>query len=274
MLSVTPAGASTSTFQFSVYNPISSTNGNSGYQNNFGNSLTFGGGTNGASGGVANATVFAWDTGTFNSTNGTTFQPGQIGDATGTGTYNNNNPNMPLGLTDCNQYEGANCGSPMHQVSNEYGYDFVLIEFGAAVNLNSITLSTYQGVSGDSQDFTYVAGTGANPTINSNGTTSVSSLLAGATTVNCNTYFGSTNYNCTTGASNTYGSSQNFSGNDVTWLLIGAADPVGSSTDYFKISDLQISTYNAPSVPEPSTFGLIGLALVGLGIYGRKRKSA
>ncbi len=64
-------------------------------------------------------------------------------------------------------------------------------------------------------------------------------------------------------------------GGTVTSLLVGAA--VGESTDAFKVTELVLNngsggTGSGGSTPEPGTFGLIGLALTGLGIAGRKLK--
>jgi len=274
IISVVPASANSSTFMFggsSTAAPISTSG------TGFGDSMTFGGGTGGVSGGVANATIYAYSNSTSTTITGTTFQTAQLGQSTGTATVTgtDGNKTIPLGLTDCNQYEGLNCGSPQHQVSNNEGYDFVLIEFSAAVDLSSLTLSTYQGNgSSDSQDFSYVYGTGADPTITP-GSTTVASLMGSATQVNCTTagYNTLALSNCDTGASNTYGSAQGFGGNGATWVMIAAQDPNTGGNDFFKISDLTVTTYNGTqATPEPGTFGLIGLALAGLGIAGRKLK--
>lgn len=271
VLSVASASANTSTFQFNTATPTWTNAGA------FGDSALF-------SGSVANATVFAYSNATSSSTTGTTFQTAELGQSTGTAavTGTNGSTTIPLGLTVCNQNETLNCGSPSHQVDNNTGYDFVLIEFSAAVNLNSLTLSTYQGTSPlgtDSQDFTYAYGTGAFPTI-ATGTsgTSVSTVMSATdhvTTVNCVTAGFNTKAldNCDTGASNTYTPTQGFGGNGVTWVMIGAQYPDAAGNDYFKISSLTVSTNSISATPEPATFGLIGLALAGLGVYGRRRKS-
>jgi hypothetical protein len=61
-------------------------------------------------------------------------------------------------------------------------------------------------------------------------------------------------------------------GGDVTYLLIGASVPdAGTTTDSFKLNTLTVNNV-VTATPEPATFGLLGLALTGLGVYGRKRK--
>jgi hypothetical protein len=263
ILSVVSASASTTTFQFNTDTPATTNAGA------FGDKYVFS-----ETGGIATATIYGFSNATSGSITGTTFQTGEIGQSTGTANVGGN-PTMPLGITLCNQNEGLGCGSPQHQVDNNMGYDFVLIEFNTAVNLSSLTLSTYQGNgSSDSQDFSYITGSGSFPVINP-GATTVASLMGSANQVNCTTAGFNTValHSCDTGASNTYGGSQGFSGNGVTWLMVGAQYVDAGGDDYFKISDLQISSNTQSATPEPGTFGLIGLALAGFGIYGRKRKS-
>jgi PEP-CTERM motif len=269
-LAAVPAGAVTTTFQFNSDTPVISNGGT------FGDKYVFT-----EVGGISNATIFGYSNATSGSTTGANFQTAELGQSTGTASVTGTNgaTTIPLGLTVCNQNEGLGCGSPQHQVDNNNGFDFVLIEFSAKVDLTSLTLSTYQGNgSSDSQDFEYAYGTGAFPVITP-GSTSVASLMGSATQVSCTTAGFNTlaKDNCDTGASNTYSNSTGFSSgaNGATWVMIGAQDPNSGGSDYFKISQLVISTHNTvTATPEPGTFGLIGLALAGLGAASRKFKSS
>jgi hypothetical protein len=210
----------------------------------FGNIRTF------TSGGIT-VTVTAWGV----TGNGlTTFQTAHSGEYAG------------LGLGICNQVEGLSCGDPDHQVDNAGQYDFMLFQFSSgghpiSVNLSSIVLSEYCGSQcpqgGWRRDMTYWDGnhaaglnlTGVNPTSG----LGALGFGAGVNVMNPGALSG--------------GITDTLSGSGNTFL-VSALFPRGDATDRFKIDSLTVST-----VPEPATFGLIGVALSTIGVLKRKRRA-
>ena len=176
---------------------------------------------------------------------GANFSAGQLGWASG------------YGLWDCNASEGVNCGSPVHQIDNVSGYDFVLLQFSQAINPSTISIKTFNNAD---LDVSYFLG---NTATNLNlATVNLAQLATSG--------FGSMiNDDVTTNATSRAISIANSNG--VNAVLIGARVNGDRNADYFKIQSL--SATQASGVPEPSTFALTGAALVGVGLYSRKRNS-
>ncbi|HEY3835867.1 MAG TPA: PEP-CTERM sorting domain-containing protein [Bryobacteraceae bacterium] len=186
---------------------------------------------------------------------------------------------------------GNDCNSPNHQINqgNDFNagshgqtggpatdyYEFILFQFtGGTVNLSSMTLGNF-GTNGTTTDpfgatyWTYTANTSL---------ASMETALASATvsTLGSDGFSAANSTTCPGCAVNATGVNDALSGSNVTYLLFGASITDAAGTDFFKIQDLNVSATNTTvvsSTPEPATFGLIGLALAGLGVYGRKRKS-
>ena len=183
------------------------------------------------------------------------------------------------GLGAC-ESTAANCNPPLHQIDNgnngisgNNDYEFLLIKFSAAVDLSSIQLGNYGDGNSDPFKITYYTST----------STAASLALAGTTLGSGNSFSAAqtqSSQSTTNGSSCVLYSTlcvDNLSGaatSGVTYLLIGASI-ADNGTDYFKIQDIRASTTNntQSATPEPATFGMIGLALAGLGVYGRKRKA-
>lgn len=262
MLAVVPASASSTTFNFT-----------SGTNNSNMSSYSV---TNGIT--VTAVAVYAEGTSSGPNT-GTSgdFQTGEVGEYNGAG----------MGV--CESQTGDNCASPNHQINNGAdttlsggngsgpdAFEFVLFQFvNANVNLSQITLGNF-GTTGSSSDpflATYFV---------SNSTDSLSQMQAAlsATTVgglaNTNGFGTAVQTTCSgTCTVNATGVNETIAGNGTTYLLFGASTASANvGNEFFKVQDLTVSSYNTvTSTPEPSTFGLIGLALTGIGIAIRKSRS-
>jgi hypothetical protein len=228
---------------------------------------------------------------------------------------NNNAPSVGVysgdGLGICegsNQNSNGNdCSSPNHQInngpnnttgtaaacsgSNNCNFEFMLIQFSSAVNLNQIQLGNFGTTGANSNPFVstfWTSSSAANlATVESglenavNGVTSVTGTDGfGAETAGACTGTGQTNNNIGGGGNNNGSYVDNcavngngletLNSNNVTYLLFGASVATGQSgQDFFKIQDI---SFSPTSTPEPATFGMIGLALAGLGLLSRKRK--
>jgi hypothetical protein len=164
-----------------------------------------------------------------------------------------------LGLGVCDRFE--TCSNPEHQVDN-HGYDdFVLFKFYVsgvltAVDPASIVINPYGTYD---RDVTYYIG---------NSTTNLSTIgLAGLSGAG----FGGRNDDDSTVSGNSR--SVSLGGGNGNELLFGArlsGNHADDHLDCFKIESLTISTV---ATPEPATFGLAGIALLGLGLIRNRRKS-
>jgi hypothetical protein len=60
-------------------------------------------------------------------------------------------------------------------------------------------------------------------------------------------------------------------GNNVKYLLVSAAsNNPDTQYDFFKVQNISGTIHAA--TPEPATFGMVGIALVGFGVFRRKRQ--
>lgn len=179
------------------------------------------------------------------------------------------------GMGDCTLLEGGgNCGSPTHQIDSSVQFDFILLTFSSAVNLNSITLANFGTCSGCTVDMDMSYWTNVSTTL-IGGIPEVTAVPgSGQTNVECG---GSGQAACNT--SITYGASNAgtgaFSATGVTSLLIAAEYTPGVTTspDFFKIQSLNVTNYQsgASPTPEPASFVLIGSGLLIGALVGRKR---
>lgn len=273
LLAVVPAGATPTTYTFDFVDCGQS--GNPSCTSDVG---AYAVSSNGV---TATATAFYTvgnSNGTFNSS--ATLATGEVGAYSGDG----------IGI--CEDQTGSNCDDPYHQIDNgdnpnatgtndsqsQYDFEFMLIQFSAAVNLSSIQLGNFGVASGTADPFyaTYLVSSDTSA-ISLAGTT-FSSLTSGtdgfssADQVSCTSGVtlgdgGSGTSNCAVNGNGV----DNLSGTNVTYLLIGASTTQNLNEDFFKIQDIDASK---TATPEPSTYALLGLALTGLGLYGRKRKAA
>ena len=157
-----------------------------------------------------------------------------------------------LGLASCNNTgEGANCDNPEHQVDNNGSYDFVLFVFNSVMDPTSIVINPFGAYD---RDITYWVGNlGVNLSTLNLGTLGLGTQMWDDSTVSDNSR------------------SVNLLGGTGNALLIAARLPgnvADSNIDRFKIESLTANT----AVPEPATFGMAGLALVGLGLLRRRSR--
>jgi hypothetical protein len=173
--------------------------------------------------------------------NDTTFQTATLGEYTG------------YGLGVCNQQELAaqgGCGSPQHEIDDNGQNDFVLFQFSTAVTSITITLDP---VCNCNTNASYYVGNGLNPlgdTLAQLGTATPSNETT-SDTVRTVTLTGL--------------------GAGVNSVLFGAS--VLGTDNYFKIESISV-TEGSTAAPEPATFGLAGLALIGLGVIGKRRRNS
>jgi hypothetical protein len=203
-----------------------------------------------------------------------------------------------------NQNSNSNdCTQPNHQINNgpnntlsgaspcasgnPCDFEFMLFQFGAAVNLSQIQLGNFGSSGSATNPFnatywtsssllslssieTDLEGKSVGGVTGTDGfsTEAQTSCATGQTTLGpgANGTNGTYNDGC---ALNTNGI-DNLSGTGVKYLLIGASVAAGQpGQDAFKIQDI---SFTATATPEPATFGVIGLSLAGLELLRRKRK--
>lgn len=273
MLLTVPASADNTTYQFNFVDC-----GQSGNPSCSSNLSAYSVSSNGV---TATATAFflAGNGNAFNSS--ASLQTGEVGSYSDAG----------LGI--CESQSNGNCDVPYHQIDNNANpgdsggnadFEFMLIQFSAAVNLNSIQLGNWGVASGNNDPFMATYLVSSDPNAISLAGTTWSQLTSGtdgfsaAMATTCSTGVtleagsngdgGSTTSNCAVDGNGV----ETLNGTGVTYLLIGASTTQNLNEDFFKIQDINANHITSPT-PEPATFALLGLALTGLGIYGRKRKT-
>jgi hypothetical protein len=256
----------------------------SGTQTGLGGNMQFSSYTQ-VNGGTATgdtATVTAWVTSSPNTTSGlNAAYVGEYGSGYGLGICTTSTTGS------ANETEsGTGCTSPYHQVNNSDNYEFLLITFTTAVNISDIQLANFGGSTGSTVDMSntyYTGGTGLATDVKAGDTLTQVNSSYTANNVNCGSAsctgatYSSGNATPTTNAPTGGWVSETSSGpdgslvealsnaNGVYSLLIGAE--VGQSDDFFKVQAIEATI----ATPEPASFGMIGLALLGLGLAGRRK---
>jgi hypothetical protein len=186
------------------------------------------------------------------------------------------------GMGACSTVEHTtdNCASPDHQIDNAASeYEFILYTFTTPVSLTSLQLANFD--SGTTQSGYNMSNTIIlNPTINGNGSITIADSGTGVYNENCTDSNNLTTTTCGGSIGDTTGVTLSLtSGTDptltetfstsqlVTSFLIGASIASGQSADLFKVQDINANI----ATPEPASFGMIGMALLGLGLAGRKK---
>jgi hypothetical protein len=163
------------------------------------------------------------------------------------------------GLGVCNSAEISSCGSPYHTADNVGQYDFLLFIFNQQVDLTSISMKLFNtGGTTYDWDNSYEV---SNKTFSQ-----VNGKLASTVT------FTNNDQTAFSAASNPT-VTQTLSGTGTT-LLFGPRYNTTDNDDFFKISTLKVNTLERLNpVPEPATYGMVGLALLGAGLLRRAKRS-
>ena len=168
------------------------------------------------------------------------------------------------GVGICSVNDGSLSGciatAPQHQVDNQYGTEYLVINFSQAIDLTNVVLKNFGTCSGCSVDMDMSYWTS---------TTSLSSLSSIPTT-------GWTSDNCSGSGCIASGLTDSLvvNGTGVKTLIIAAGTFSGndSNFDYFKVSSLTGTTYSQiVGTPEPASFLLIGSGLLAGALFGRRR---
>lgn len=185
------------------------------------------------------------------------FQDAQLGRWSGYG----------LGVCSHGASEGANCGSPEHQLDNENAFDFVLFEFlGGVIDPTGVMIETF---SSNDLDASYFVSTGSLP-IDLMNLTEADLTALGFDTRQEDGYSGSSSSRTVSIGGST----------GATALLFGASESSAGNPDYFKIVSLSASVTTSPPsqtppaspVNEPTTLGLLGVGLTSLAWMGLRRR--
>ena len=171
------------------------------------------------------------------------------------------------GLGNCNQnFSISSCNGDLanHQVDNVSGlYEFILFQFSKPVDLDRFSINPYNPTTGYDRDVTYYLG---------NATYGVN--LAGLTIAGLTGAGFTTRIDSDSSVSDSARTVIDAGLVKVNSILIGArvvgGSPINDNIiDRFKIDSIQVIT-----TPEPGTFALVGLALIGIGLARRRPKAS
>jgi len=202
--------------------------------------------------GAGTVTVTGWSVGPGASD---TFTRGQVGFFS------------TFGLGVCGADQGVDCTPPFHQIDNSGHYEFLLFQFSPGVQALSVTLQSFSSndvVSNpaqDGRDTSYFFGAVGL-------STPLGLTLSGLSGIG----FGPRQDEVHTPEPNPFDPTHlpvtetiNVGGGGNALLFGAIVD--GSGDDFFKIQSLTLNT-----APEPATLGLLGAALLALGVWRRRRQ--
>lgn len=183
-------------------------------------------------------------------TNGTEIVTVTAWDAVGTGKFQaaalDDYAGANYGLGVCTETQvTSTCNAPYHEVNDSGQFDFVLFSFSRPASSVTIVINP---VCDCNTNATYYVGTGS---------------PSGETLAQLGT---ATNSNQTTKDTQRTITMSGLAG--ATSVLFGAS--TSGDDNFFKIASLSLSpSVTEGTVPEPATFGVVGVALIALGLMGR-----